>query len=113
VEPEDTVRFSEESGYRLCFDVSHSKLAANHAKASFHEWTEQFAARAAHLHLVDAAGVDGEGLQIGDGEIDFSVLAEQVDRLAPDAAFIPEIWQGHKNGGEDFWVALERLEAWF
>lgn len=113
VDPVDTAQFAVDSGRRLCFDVSHSKLAANHAKESFRDWTEILAPHAAHLHLVDAAGVDGEGLQIGDGEIDFSVLAEQLDRLAPDAWFIPEIWQGHKNGGEDFWIALERLEAWF
>ena len=23
----------------------------------------------------------------------------------------PEIWQGHKKGGEGFWIALERLEG--
>jgi N-acetylneuraminate synthase len=113
VDPVDTAQFAVDSGLRLTFDVSHSKLAANHAKESFRDWTEILAPHTAHLHLVDAAGVDGEGLQIGEGEIDFSVLAEQVDRLAPDAWFIPEIWQGHKNGGEDFWVALERLESWF
>ncbi len=113
VDPDDTVQFAEDSGRRLCFDVSHSKLAANHLKDSFADWTEKLAPYTAHLHLVDAAGVDGEGLQIGDGEIDFAILAEQLDRLAPDVAFIPEIWQGHKNGGEDFWVALERLEKWF
>jgi len=27
------------------------------------------------------------------------------------ASFIPEIWQGHKNEGEGFWIALERLEG--
>jgi len=31
-------------------------------------------------------------------------------QLAPDASFIPEIWQGHKNNGEGAWLALERLE---
>ena len=25
-------------------------------------------------------------------------------------SFIPEIWQGHKNNGEGFWVALKELE---
>ena len=30
---------------------------------------------------------------------------------APKSSFIPEIWQGHKNGGEGAWLALERLEA--
>jgi hypothetical protein len=28
----------------------------------------------------------------------------------PNATFIPEIWQGHKNNGEGFWIALEKLE---
>ena len=29
------------------------------------------------------------------------------------ATFIPEIWQGHKNGGEGFWIALKKLEKYF
>ena len=60
---------------------------------------------------VDAAGLDGEGLQIGEGEIDFAELASQLDQIASKASFIPEIWQGHKNLGEGFWTALERLEG--
>ena len=65
------------------------------------------------LHVVDAAGLDGEGFQIEEGEVDFRVLAEQVDRLTPRAGFIPEIWQGHQNLGEGFWIALDRLERYF
>ena len=68
---------------------------------------------AGHLHLVDAEGLDGEGVQIGDGEINFSKLADQLAKLAPQVGFIPEIWQGHTNEGEGFWLALERLEQWF
>jgi len=113
VDPEDTVAFVDAAGIGLCLDVSHTKLAANQRGASFAEWTEVLAPRARHLHLVDAAGVDGEGLQIGEGEIDFGVLAEQLGRLCPGAGFIPEIWQGHKNDGEGFWTALDRLEQWF
>ena len=64
----------------------------------------------AHLHIADSEGVDGEGLQIGEGEIDFPALAEYLQKTAPNASFIPEIWQGHKNEGEGFWVALEELE---
>ena len=66
-----------------------------------------------HLHLVDAEGLDGEGVQIGDGEINFAALSEQLARFTPHAGFIPEVWQGHKNEGEGFWLALERLEQWF
>lgn len=113
VDADDTARFCRDYGLRVCLDVSHSKLAANHRRIPFAHFVEQVAPHAAHLHLVDAAGVDGEGLQIGEGEVDFPALARQLDRLAPAAGFIPEIWQGHKNRGEGFWCALERLERWF
>jgi len=110
VDPQDTAKFCREGGYRICLDVSHSKLACNHYKWSFKEFVEQVGAYVAHLHIADAEGVDGEGLQIEDGEIDFPALAADLNQTAPHASFIPEIWQGHKNEGEGFWLALKRLE---
>jgi sialic acid synthase SpsE/sugar phosphate isomerase/epimerase len=110
VDPKDTVEFCEKYGYRVCLDISHAKLACNHYKWSFKELIEQVGSYSAHLHIADAAGVDGEGLQIGEGDIDFPSLAEYLEKVAPKASFIPEIWQGHKNEGEGFWIALERLE---
>lgn len=96
---------------RLCVDVSHSRLAANHFGFDFHEFLRTLGPYTAHLHLGDAKGVDGEGLRIGDGEIDFAAMGGVLREVAPDAPFIPEIWQGHKNGGEGFWDALDRLEG--
>ena len=58
----------------------------------------------------DASGVNGEGLQIGDGEINFEKLGKILKHKAPRSTFIPEIWQGHKNDGEGFFIALEKLE---
>ena len=77
------------------------------------EFVEQVGPHTAHLHLADAKEVDGEGLQIGEGEIDWSALSEKLMSVSPTASFITEIWQGHKNDGEGFWVALERLERDF
>jgi len=111
VDPEDTLKFARDTGLRICFDISHTKLAANHRKRSFEDYVELLAPVTGHLHIVDAAGVDSEGLQIGTGEIDFARLGAQLARLCPKAPFIPEIWQGHKNGGEGFWVALDKLEG--
>ncbi|MBW3589260.1 MAG: N-acetylneuraminate synthase family protein [Actinobacteria bacterium] len=113
VDPVDTATFCETYGYRICLDLSHSKLATNCRNASFKEFVEAVGPYVAHIHVSDAEGLDGEGLQIGMGEIDFAVVAEQLDVLAPSAGFIPEVWQGHKNDGEGFWVALDRLERWF
>ena len=112
VTPEDIVAFGETYGYRSCLDISHSQLACTHQHRSFKDFLEQVAPFAAHLHVVDAQGVDGEGLQIGEGVVDFAMVAEVLDRKAPKASFIPEVWQGHKNGGAGFWEALTKLEAW-
>ena len=102
--------FCRAQGLRVCLDVSHSKLACNHLHHSFSSFLERILPLTAHLHLADAAGVDGEGLQIDEGDIDWANVFGLLQRLAPAASFIPEIWQGHKNSGEGAWLALERLE---
>jgi sialic acid synthase SpsE/sugar phosphate isomerase/epimerase len=96
---------------RMCFDISHSQLTSNHFGLDFYEFAGQIAPMSAHLHLGDARGLNGEGLQIGEGDIDFARLGGILREGCPHASFIPEIWQGHKNGGEGFWIAFERLEG--
>ena len=112
MDPDDTLAFVEATGVPLCLDISHSKLSATFWGIPFSEMVEKLAPHSIHLHLVDATGVDGEGPQIGEGDVDWPVLCEQLDRLAPGVGFIPEIWQGHINNGEGFWTALDRLEKW-
>jgi len=102
--------FCRQQALRVCLDVSHSKLACNHLREPFSRFLERILPFTAHLHLADAAGVDGEGLQIDEGDVDWPQMLSQLTRLAPGASFIPEIWQGHKNNGEGAWLALERLE---
>ena len=113
MDPQETAEFCEKHGMRVCLDISHSKLACNYFKWSFSKFLEIVGPYTAHLHIVDAGGLDREGLQIGDGDIDFFSVARELRLHAPDASFIPEIWQGHKNNGAGFWVAFERLEQWF
>lgn len=113
VDPDWIRQFCTDQNMRICFDVSHSQLACNYYHWSLNEFIEKVGPYIAHLHLADARGSDGEGLQIGEGNIVFAAFARQLDVVAKSASFIPEIWQGHKNGGEGFWLALEKLEAWF
>ena len=108
---EDTVDFCLKRSMRLCFDVSHSKLACNYLGHDFTEFVATVAPVTGHLHIVDAASIDSEGLQIGDGEICFQTLFQQLESLGVDAWFIPEIWQGHKDSGAGFWEGLTRLSA--
>jgi sialic acid synthase SpsE/sugar phosphate isomerase/epimerase len=95
---------------RICLDVSHAKMFCNHNGADFYEYADFLKDVTAHLHLGDAKGTNGEGLQIGEGEIDFSRLGGVFKDVQEKPSFIPEIWQGHKNKGEGFWIALDRLE---
>lgn len=109
VDADEIVHYCEQYDIRICFDISHSKLTCNHFKYDFYEFTEKLAPYTAHIHMGDSTGVNGEGLQIGDGEIDFKKVCDIFNKKCPNAYFIPEIWQGHKNNGEGFWIALNKL----
>jgi len=113
LDPVDTEEFARTTGTALCLDISHTMLAANHLSISLSEAIDLLAPHTIHLHLVDATGVDGEGVQVGEGEVDWAVLAHQLEQYTPTSSFIPEIWQGHVNSGQGFWTALDRLEKWF
>jgi len=107
---DEIVAFCERHRMRICLDISHSRLACNYFNWSLHDFVRSVGPHTAHLHVVDAKGHHDEGLQVGEGDIDFEALGADLDRWAPGIGFIPEIWQGHKNAGEGFWIALDRLE---
>ena len=95
---------------KICLDVSHSMMAANYFGFDFYDFVTQISPYVVHLHIVDAKGDDGEGIEIGKGDVDFLKLAKILNKNLPTVQFLPEVWQGHKNGGEGFWNALNFLE---
>jgi len=112
VDPVEIAEFCDNTGYRMCFDISHSQMACNHYEWSMDSFISEIGKYVAYLHVVDALGVDGEGVQIGKGNVDFKMLGKKLDDLMPRAPFIPEIWQGHKQQGSGFWSALDFLEKY-
>ncbi len=111
VKIDEIVEWCQRLNLQMCFDISHTRLTCNHFGQDFYEFSERIAPLSVHLHLGDAQGLNGEGLQIGQGDIDFDKLGDILRKGCPQASFIPEIWQGHKNGGEGFWIALDKLEG--
>lgn len=111
INPDEIIKFCDTNKYRVCLDISHAKLACNQYHWSFNDYVSKVGPYSAHLHIADASGTDGEGLQINEGNIDFVEVGNLLNKNCPKVAFIPEIWQGHKNNGEGFWSALEKLEA--
>jgi N-acetylneuraminate synthase len=91
----------------ICFDTSHSKLYCNWAHVDFYEQVQTLLPYTHHLHISDGSGLDGEGLQIGEGNIDWV----RFFHLTRDyrGTMIPEIWRGHQHSGQGFIVAIQRL----
>jgi N-acetylneuraminate synthase len=110
IDPDEIAAFCQRTGHHICLDVSHSMMACNYYQWDFSEFLKKVLPHTIHLHVVDAKGVDGEGVQIGHGDVDFVMLRDSLNRYAPGVQFIPEVWQGHKNKGEGFWSALAFLE---
>lgn len=111
VEPEEIAVFCSRYGYRICYDISHSMMTCNYLKIALTEFTEKVGKYIAHIHVVDAKGIDGEGVQIGNGDVNFVQLEKDLHKHAKNIMFLPEVWQGHKNSGAGFWQALEYLES--
>lgn len=110
IDPDEISAFCHRTGHHICLDVSHSMMACNFYKWDFGKFLCKVLPHTVHLHVVDAKGVDGEGVQIGQGDVDFKMLINLMNDYAPGVQFIPEVWQGHKNKGEGFWSGLEFLE---
>lgn len=113
VHAEEIVEFCKDTNTKICLDLSHSMMACNYYEKSIYEFVENVAPYTCHFHVVDAKGVDGEGVQIGHGDVDFRRVGKLMDLYAPSIQFIPEIWQGHKDSGDGFWRALDFLENKF
>ena len=112
MDAEEIRNFIVPLGLMMCFDTSHSKLYCNWAHLDFYSQVRILLPFIGHLHLSDAAGLDGEGLQIGEGTIDWV----RFFRIIGDyhGTMIPEIWRGHQRQGEGFLIAIQRLsEAYF
>ncbi len=104
---ENTARLCRESGLGLCFDTSHAALECARSGASLKAFAEQVAPYVRHLHVSDGAGVSGEGLQVGEGTVNFVELLPILSARRP--TMIPEIWMGHHEAGAGFQTALEHL----
>jgi N-acetylneuraminate synthase len=111
VEAGEIAAFCEPRGLGICLDISHAALWCNHSGSDLLDFVRAVKPFVRHVHAADASGTDGEGLQIGEGEVDLPAVLAELRGTA--AAVMPEIWLGHHRDGEVAWTALARLaEAW-
>ncbi len=107
IHAEDMVYFCKELGVGMTLDLSHAQLYCNYYGKDLADFVRTCLPYTRHLHIADAKGMDGEGLQIGEGTIDWDTILALLEHA--DFTWVPEIWSGHLNGGADFIEAINRL----
>jgi sialic acid synthase SpsE/sugar phosphate isomerase/epimerase len=105
----DISSFCNETSYKICFDLSHAKLFCNYKNYNFDKFTKEIAKNVSYLHIADASGHDGEGLQIGEGDINFYKFFKNFKNF--NTGFVPEVWQGHLDQGYGFKLALKNIST--
>lgn len=107
---EDMARFKDMvEGFTL--DICHGYLSKPEGDRDYcRRFLESFGPLTRHIHASDARAPDSEGLQIGEGEVDFSILQGKRPPV------LVEVWDGHADGGQGFRTGIERLremeKAW-
>ncbi len=102
--------FAKKYKYNLCYDTSHAQLYCTFAgkdPVTFFKIIKPFVH---HIHISDGTGTDGEGLQIGDGDVLWGKIIPEIKKAG--VTFTPEIWMGHRYGGEGFWIAMKKLRKY-
>lgn len=94
----------------ICYDISHSKLYCNSVKKDLFEELKIIRKYISHVHISDARGIDGEGIQIDEGEIDF----KKFFNLMKDyhGTIVNEIWMGYTNEFQGFKIATQKIKKY-
>ncbi|MFW1677434.1 N-acetylneuraminate synthase family protein [Pontibacter sp. JAM-7] len=91
----------------ICMDVCHLCMGKEVFGFDPVEVIEKLQPLIKHIHIADAQGIDGEGLNFGDGDPDNLVAIKSV--LDFECMKVIEVWQGHLDNGAGFAEALNRL----
>jgi len=105
---EDMAAFCKSLGLGMTFDVCHAQLYCHLAGVKLMDYAKSVAPYVRHVHLSDAHGAAGEGVQVDEGEIDWDALMRVLEKIP--FSWVPEIWSGHTNYGAGTLTALQRLE---
>lgn len=107
IRPSEMVEFCQELELEMTLDLSHAQLFCNVSGQRLSNYVEICLPRTRHLHIADASGIDGEGLQIGEGVIFWEAILKLLSRK--EFSWVPEIWSGHLHDGGGFVEAINRL----
>ena len=108
--PRDCIDFASGLGYGFCFDICHASLFVNSIEneISIMKFAQMVRPVTAHMHISDAKGVDGEGLQMDTGDLDWRSILRYFEPMP--IGFVPEVWQSEKDNFKGMKIAWEKID---
>lgn len=104
----EMVNYCKETNLHVCFDLCHSQLYCNKNNLLLKNELEKIADFTDHFHISDAEGIDGEGLQFGEGTLPFEQIIPILNKY-PQKSIAIEVWKGHELGGKGFGEFLDGI----
>jgi N-acetylneuraminate synthase len=105
---EEDIEFVLKYDISICLDIAHLILSANYYNMKWYDWYKILIKNCIHIHISDAEGTDGEGVDFGTGDLD-----HYKEILNEDCIKVIEVWEGHLNEGEKFFSAIRFLKTKF
>ena len=102
--------FCDTFGVKMTYDICHAKLYCNHCNKDIVEYTKNIKKYIAHVHISDAKGINGEGVQINEGDTDFLPIFQEIEDIP--FSWVTEIWAGHINNGKGCHDSMKLLEPY-
>ncbi len=104
---EDMLEFCNYFDLGITYDICHASLYCNEFNVNLEDYTRKIMPIVKHIHISDAYGNNGEGIQIGEGSIDFDKVLNEVQKYS--FTWVPEIWSGHLHSGAGTYKCMQIL----
>ncbi|MCD4756740.1 MAG: N-acetylneuraminate synthase family protein [Arcobacteraceae bacterium] len=108
---EDMIKFCTYFNLGITYDICHASLYCNEFNIDLVDYTKRIMPLVKHIHISDAYGNNGEGVQIGEGSIDFENVLKEIKEY--QFTWVPEIWSGHLHHGAGTYKCMKILDTKF
>jgi len=108
MDAEDMIDFCEEFDLKITYDICHAKLHCNCCNKNIVEYTKKIKKYVSHVHISDTKGINGEGVQIFEGDTNFEPILKELEDT--NYSWVTEIWSGHINNGKEQYKSMKLLE---
>ncbi len=100
----DDLKWLKLFSIKICLDICHFGMCIAGDFVTKDDFEELFKLTT-HIHLADSIGIDGEGIQIGQGDSINKFFLKK--SLASEHTKVLEVWQGHLNSYKGFHDAIK------